>query len=285
MENDFEKMAREAARFRRPVQLNMWPEERRGAPNAFLRSALFSAGKPPSGRLFHKQKKLDSPALKPYAVSFTGVQLYQPELDVWLHAIHLARLRKLEGEVEFPVRAFLKGINRSNGKLDRERLLEHFMLLRATAIRVSWDGGLYMGGLIDSLECADQRSHKIQFVKWKVRFNSKLADLLVPRECTWLHASARYSLGKSYLAKWLHGFYASHQAKPHPMKVERLRVLSGSESATLFGFRRRLKAALAVVAEAEARDGRVFRWELDSKDRVVVTKTEPSGRSKTAMGG
>ena len=275
MENDFDKMAREAARFRRPVQLRIWPEERRGAPNAFLRSALFSAGKPPTQRPFVEDRLIQSPALKPYRILFTGSQLYQPELDVWLHAVHLARLRKLEGELEFPVRAFLRGIGRGTGKTDRERLLVHFRVLRANSIQVTWDEGGYLGGLIDSLEYCEPGCHEVHYAKWTLRFNPKLADLLVPRECTWLHASARYSMGKSYLAKWLHGFYASHQAKPHPMKVERLRKLSGSENASLRGFRRRIRAALAVVAEAEAQDGRVFRWELDPQDRVVVTKNVP----------
>lgn len=247
-----------------PVQLRFWPDDRRGAPNALLRSALFSAGKPTNTRKLFKQHTLA--VLGPCTISYTGPQLYQPELDVWLELVHRCRLRELGTGTEFPVRSFLKSLGRSAGKSDYKALVGTFRLLASTLIEVAArdDKGRvrgYMGHLVDSLE------HNEATGGWRATLNPKIASLFAPSEHTWLHAGARQALGRSFLAKWLHGYFSTHQA-PFPISVERLRELSGSSTKQqLRDFRRSVRKALDEVAAVERADGRGFEWLIE--DDVV----------------
>ena len=69
------------------IQLPLWPEPKRGAPNAVLRGALFAA--------VHKDRRyMDRELLAAQdgiKVRFTGKQLDQSDLDVWEQVLHLAR--------------------------------------------------------------------------------------------------------------------------------------------------------------------------------------------------
>ena len=75
----------------------------------------------------------------------------------------------------------------------------------------------------------------------------------------------RQQLGKSFIAKWLQVFYASHDA-PYAMKVDTLREQSGSDS-PLREFRRMLKVALDKLVDV----GLLSSWTLE-KDLVKVQK-------------
>jgi hypothetical protein len=88
------------------IQLPLWPEPVRGAPNSFLRSALFAAiqGKTRTGL---KKQLLGS--LQGLTVRYTGEQLDQSDLDVWEQAVHLARSHPLGNVCHFTAYAFLKG--------------------------------------------------------------------------------------------------------------------------------------------------------------------------------
>lgn len=249
-----------------PVQLKFWPDDRRGAPNALLRSALFSAGKPTNTRKLFEQHTLA--VLGPITITYSGPQLYQPELDVWLELVHRCRLRELGTATDFPVRSFLKSLGRSTGKADYKALVRTFRLLAKTLIEVSArdeKGRVrgYMGHLVDSLE------HNEATGRWSATLNPKIASLFAPNEHTWLHAGARQALGRSFLAKWLHGYFSTHQA-PLPISVGRLLELSGSSNATLRRFRQAVRVALDEVAAVERAEGRTFAWRIDEADLVHV---------------
>lgn len=268
----FEEIAAQAAASSSagtPVQLRFWPDDRRGAPNALLRSALFSAGKPSSSRRLFKEHTLA--VLGPISIKYSGPQLYQPELDVWLELVHRCRLRELGTETEFPVRSFLKSLGRSSGKSDYKALVGTFRLLATTLIEVTArdeKGRVrgYMGHLVDSL------AHNEVTGRWSATLNPKIASLFAPTDHTWLHVSARQALGRGYLAKWLHCYYSTHRA-PLPLSVERLQELSGSSTAQqLRDFRRALRKALEEVASVERAEGRPFMWAIDDADLVHVSR-------------
>jgi hypothetical protein len=252
-----------------PVQLKFWPDDRRGAPNALLRSALFSAGKPTNSRKLFKEHTLA--VLGPFTIAYTGPQLYQPELDVWLELVHRCRLRPLGTETEFPVRSFLKSLGRSAGKSDYKSLVGTFRLLATTLIEVNArdDKGRvrgYMGHLVDSLE------HNEATGRWRATLNPKVASLFAPNEHTWLHVGARQALGRSFLAKWLHGYFSTHRV-PLPISLERLQELSGSSTKQqLRDFRRSARRALEEVAAVELADDRGFDWRIDDDDLVHVLR-------------
>ena len=74
------------------IQLPLWPEAKRGAPNAVLRGALFAAiqGK---GRIALDRELLA--AQNGITIRYTGWQLTQSDLDVWEQVLHLARTQAL----------------------------------------------------------------------------------------------------------------------------------------------------------------------------------------------
>jgi hypothetical protein len=76
---------------------------------------------------------------------------------------------------------------------------------------------------------------------WRVWIDREVYKLFAEPYYTLLEWEQRKQLGP--LAKWLHGFYASH-AEPHPLKVETLQAASGSEMGRMRDFRQGLKQAL-----------------------------------------
>ena len=86
------KMQQRAAQEKRGpakvIQLPLWPEPKRGAPNAVLRGALFAAiqGKTRQSGLQRKQLIATQDGI---TTRYTGAQLDQADLDVWEQALHL----------------------------------------------------------------------------------------------------------------------------------------------------------------------------------------------------
>ncbi len=101
-------------------------------------------------------------------------------------------------------------------------------------------------------------------------------DMLNLYEAGYSHIdwNQRMALGKSALAKWLHGFYATH-AKPYPYKVETLHNLCGSVAA-MKEFKRMLKKALDDLVGA----GAIESWSIDQYDLVIVQRTPSKAQQK-----
>ena len=129
------------------IQLPLWPEPKRGAPNAVLRGALFAAiqGK---GRQYMLRKELVS-TQDGVTIRYTGAQLDQADLDVWEQALHLARTQALGTECYFTAHGFLKALGRATGKQNHEWLKAAFARLAATAVEITSGRRTYFGSLID----------------------------------------------------------------------------------------------------------------------------------------
>ena len=96
------------------IQLPLWPEPKRGAPNAVLRAALFAAiqGK---GRQYMLRKELIA-TQDGVTIRYTGGQLDQADLDVWEQALHLARTQALGTECHFTEKGFLKTLGHAGAE-------------------------------------------------------------------------------------------------------------------------------------------------------------------------
>jgi len=259
-----------AAQAPEPEQLGLWPNDRRGVPNVIARSALFSAGKPTRVRKSYRDHELPA-AIGTTSVFYTGQQLYQHELDVWLEVVHRCRLRPAGTDTDFHVHGFLKSLRRATGNKDHRQLHATLGLLHATSIKVVCERDErgrtvgYRGHLIDKFRFNDQ------LLRWEVGIHPDIAELFAPKEHTWLHIDARLELGKNYLAKWCHGYFSSHR-KPYPVGVSRLRELSGSATSRLRRFREALSDALHEVSRVEKRHKRRFEWSIDGGDLVHVVR-------------
>jgi len=216
------------------IQLPLWPEAKRGAPNAVLRGALFAAvqGK---GRIVMDRVFLA--AQDGIAVRYTGVQLTQSDLDVWEQALHLARTQALGSACYFTVRGFLKALGRRPGKSGLDWLESVFSRLSATDVQIRYEGRTYFGSLIE------EGMREEETGRYVVVINPKLAKFFGPTRWTQIDWEQRQRLRGKPLALWLHGFYASHAA-PHALTVEYLHKLSGSQTKRLRKFKENLTQAL-----------------------------------------
>ncbi len=244
-----------------------WPEKTRGVPNLCLRSALFGVIK--RGRRRAVKGELVA-SVRGLEILYTGWRLDQGDFDVLAQTLHLVsrHVEKTAGNyVRFKIKGFLRGIGRQPGKSGREWLKDSLRRLTATAVEINVEithryiseTFTYAGSLVDEFYYNDQ--DQTYFLK----INPKLSTLF-DAGWTQLQWQQRVHL-KIDLAKWLHGFYASHR-EPYPVKVSTLKHLCGSECRRLVDFRRNLRAALNELVKV----GAIVTWEIDTGDKVHVRR-------------
>ena len=240
------------------IQLPLWPEPKRGAPNAVLRGALFAA--------VHKDRRyMDRELLaaqRGVTIRFTGKQLAQADLDVWEQALHLARTQALGTRCRFTEKGFLKALGRQLGKSGRDWLRSAFARLGASLVEVSDGRWTYGGSLLEFYRDEDTG-------RMVLEINPKLAKFFGPTRWTQIDWEQRQRLHGKPLALWLHGFYASHAA-PHALTVEYLHKLSGSQTKQLKHFKQNLSRALRDLEAVGAIRS------FDIRDDLVHVRTVPS---------
>ncbi len=212
-----------------------WPDDRRGAPNTVIRSAIFGVIR--RGR---RQRVSDLPVAAPngWSITMTGWRLDQHDLDLWLEVHHLARNAKPGEEVRFTLHSMLRRIGRT-GKLGGDNyawLEERLKALYQTTLLV--DSGRHVGGagnLIRNFRVDRETGEAI------IETNPTLRTLW--ESITHLQVEQRRALGSNQLAKALHAVLASH-AEWMPMRVGTLMRRVGADYANLRFFKRDLKAVL-----------------------------------------
>ena len=242
------------------IQLPLWPEAKRAAPNTVLRGALFAAiqGK---GRVALDRELLA--AQQGVEIRYTGWQLTQSDLDVWEQALHLARSHPLGTQCRFSAHGFLKALGRQTGKKDHEWLKSVFSRLSASDVQIRHEGRTYFGSLVER-GVRDEEAGR-----YVVEINPELAAFFGPTRWTQIDWEQRQRLRGKPLALWLHGFYASHAA-PHALTVAYLHKLSGSQTNRLRRFKESLAQALSDLQAAGAIRG------FEIQDDLVHVEPLPS---------
>jgi TrfA protein len=239
-------------------QLPLWPEAVRAVPNAVLRGALFSVAQE---REAFKTATLIA-TVEGIEIRFQGTRPNQTDLDVWEMLLHLARLQPLSSEVRFTAHAMLKALGRGTSGKHHEELKQQIRNLAAGLAEITWtkERKTFGGTLISNFFRDEDTGLYI------VKFNQDFGKLYATGH-TSIDWEERKSLGQNNLAKWLHGFYSSHE-QPYPYKVETLQRLCGSASPRR-GFRQLLKGAFPKLVDI----GTVESWSIDAgTDLVSVTK-------------
>ena len=256
------KMQQQEAQQRGPakvIQLPLWPDAKRGAPNAVLRGALFAA--------VHKDRRyMDRELLAAQdgiTVRFTGKQLNQADLDVWEQVLHLTRTQALGTKCYFTAHGFLKTLGRHTGTTAHEWLGSAFARLGASWVEISDGRRTYLGSLIEG-GVRDEDTGR-----YVLEINPELAKFFGPTRWTQIDWEQRQRLRGKPLALWLHGFYASH-AEPYPLSVAYLHKLSGSQTKQLRYFKKNLTQALRDLEAA----GAIKAFEI--RDDLVHVRTVPS---------
>lgn len=260
------KALREPKKTSSQMSLDLWPDSVRGIPNAVLRGSLFTVSKT---RTIAKSRELLA-AVEGIEIRFKGERFNQTDLDVWEMLLHLARLQPLGNRVEFSAHEFLKALGRGTSGMQHEQLKEQITRLIGGVVEVTWtkDKKTFGGSLVSEFF----RDEEAQ--RYVVVFSEKMLNLY---ESGYSHIdwNQRQALGSNNLAKWLHGFYATH-AEPFPYKVETIRTLCGSTAKELKKFRQTLKSALNELTEI----GAIQSWEINADDLVSIKRTPTLAQQK-----
>lgn len=224
-----------------------WNDENRGVPNPFIRSGLFCV-KTTNNRNFMKEIVL--PSLNNYAISYSGEELQQDDLSVWMALINLASKQQISDAVYFTGYKLLKDLEWTVNSRSYTRLQESIKRLKVTSIEVSTmnKDQAYAGSLIReySWEAQDGTGN----LGWMVRFEPRVSILFMHDTTTMLEWETRKKIGsRAALAQWLHAYYQSHR-DPRATSVQKLHELCRSEDG-IPGFRRTLKNALQRLVEVE----------------------------------
>ena len=215
------------------ILLPEWPESKRGTPNSFLRSALFSATDCKKERTSLKDAVLASQG--GVVIRYTGEQLNQEDLTLWETLVHLAKKHPLGYVCEFTAYEILKAMKLPTNGEQYERLDRGIDRLSNAVPKIIHDDKSFWGSLIAS------GAKDIKTQLYKIKLSDELIKLY--SESTWIDVDQRLRLKRKSLAQYLHGYYSSHKA-PYPVKVETLHQLSGSRIKRLAKFKENLKAAL-----------------------------------------
>ncbi|MFP3014707.1 MAG: plasmid replication initiator TrfA [Arsenophonus sp.] len=226
------------------------------SPNVILRSALF-------GVIKKNKRKYEDNVLKAtfkcYMVKYTGKQLDQSDLDVWLECLQRCQSIPLGHVVQFKTNDFLRSIKRQNGKSDYIWLKMSLLRLKTNALEVSDGKYTYIGSLIDMIY-RDEKTGENCLV-----LNPKIVSCFNDSGWTGITKEVRLKLKGKPLTLWLHAFYCSHN-KPLPINITTLKDLCGTTT-TLKDFKQKLKRSLLKLSS-------VTDWKclIDKNDKVIIKK-------------
>ena len=246
----------------KPILLEPWANDRRAAPNAVFRSALFPALNTKQRRRFVQNHKIYS--VSGLDVTFTGQQFDQTDLDVYLEILNLAKTVPLGQPVRFSAYSLLKALGWGVGGNQHKRL--HLVLVRlcggvveATDHKARYFGQLLFGGVRDEITN-----------DYEITINPNFAKLFGFGLWSSIDLEQRRALERNSTAKALHAYYSTHTA-PSLHLYDTLAQLAGLEGKN----RRDVKASLIRAHEELKRVG--FLVSYDTKPNgieVVINMTE-----------
>jgi hypothetical protein len=247
------------------LQFPVWPEPKRGTPNSFLRSALFSAiqGK---DRRFLEGEIIASQC--GYAVKFTGKQLNQEDLTVWETFVHLARQHPLGTVCSFTAHGLLKAIGVSTGGESHKDLHSSILRLTACAVEIVDKNKRYGGPLIHGF-VRDEITK--QYV---IKLNPDLIQLYGESQWTAIDWNQRRQLRRKPLAQALHAYFSSHR-NPLPVTFSFIQQITGSRNAQKASFKRHCRNALDNLKAI----GFLESYSIDG-DRLTVVRSPFSSPSQ-----
>lgn len=265
-------------------------------PNCFARSALFAAVKESDREMLRDQKIF---SLQNYEITYTGDQLNQSDLDVFM-ALLCERMNTPFGEeVFFSAYSILRRMNWSANSVGYERLEQCIKRLQRAQIEVRYNRGeedkhpvRYVGSFVKNFLESDDRPLRVagterEFAKsrWVVRMDVELTKLFVNEDVTLgLWYLRRKIDGRQPLAQYLLSYLITHK-KPLPVTFRMIKELSGSSERNETNFVYRAEKALTTLVAI----GVLKRWWVTdgrSKsriDRVIhVERVDPAVLARRA---
>jgi hypothetical protein len=253
--------------------LPLWDDENRGIPNPFVRSGLFTVGNSEK-REYVVDMVIAS--LSNYEIKFTGAELHQEDLSVWMSLINLAREKPMSEAIYFTGYQIIKDLGWRMHSDSYRRVQESIERLKVTGLKITTKGNesAYSGSLIRDYAWTER--DEAGNIKWMVRFEPRISALFLEDTTTLLEWSIRKKIGtRSTLALWLHAFYTTHR-DPTPNSLEKIHELCRSKD-TLSSFRRNIRNALEKLVEKEflksySLDKDMLRVEKCTKPKLIRAK-------------
>ena len=128
------------------IYLSTWREDRRGSPNSFLRSALFAAIQ---GKDRADFKKVELFSQQGITITYTGEQLNQEDMTVWLALVDLMKKDPLGTECKFTAHEILKYMGLPTGGTQYEQLEIAVRRMTACLVEVETQRYIYGKSLIE----------------------------------------------------------------------------------------------------------------------------------------
>ena len=216
------------------IQLPLWRDDKRGAPNSFLRSALFAAIQSKDRADFKRAELFSQQGI---TITYTGQQLNQEDMTVWLALVDLMKKDSLGTQCNFTAHSILKHMGLGTGGSAHERLNDAVLRMTACAVVIKTDKYTYGGSLIHDFLIDEETKN------YKVTLNRHLIKLFGDNDWTAIDWDERKQLRHKPLCLKLHDYYSSHE-KPLPVSIEFLADITGSKNKQKADFKRQVKTAL-----------------------------------------
>lgn len=248
-----------------PESLPNWAQGLRGIPNALARSALFCVGNPRIKERRYFNGELIA-ATGGITLMYTGSELRQDDLDVFLQVLHLAKEQKLGENIQFTAWSMILAMGWAKHMESYQRLSACMIRMKATALCLTVESRTgsrmgFAGSLIGQFDWRETGSNE-PLREWSVSLEQKIVLLFEPAAYSLLNWRTRLDLPP--LAARLHSYYSTHR-EPFPVSTELLHKISGSKIKELRKFRYELRAALILLVT----NGFFLEAHIDTKSDLV----------------
>lgn len=253
-----------------------WDDDRRGLPNSLVRGGLFTAASTNSPRPWLQEELVAS--LSNYSVAYTGQELRQDDLSVWLAIVNMGKSMPLGDPIHFTAYRLITDLKwriHSETYASIKAIIER---LKVTSVKISSTDqkSQYAGSLIRDFLFDDRDPNGKTC--WTVRLEPSIAKLFLEDTTTLFEWQIRCALGRrASLAAWLFSFYCTH-ASSIPYHVEKLHELCKSEDKHIRSFKVNLRAAL----ERLVTEGFLSTYSIHNDFVQVVRARAPSSLNLAA---
>lgn len=217
-----------------------WGDERRAAPAAIFRAALFPPLNFQKGRPYLEEVQIY--ATKGIEIYFTGKQFDQSDLDVYLELLHIAREYPFGVECCFTAYGLLKALGRATGQKDHKWLHSVLIRLCAGVVDMTDHKTRYFGHLVESGIKDEVTKH------YRVRLNPDMARVFRGDLWASLDIQQRRALGRNQTAKATHAYLSSNVGQTS-IGYEKLADVIGLKNTSAKDIKRKMVRAFEAMKE------------------------------------